>query len=821
MLADALFARDSTSGMAGNGAAAACAHCGQPVPSPDPGAARQFCCSGCASVFAILNECNLEAFYAFRNDARAAARPAAPSGRTYAELDEPEFARLYCRHLDGGRLGTELFLENVHCAACVWLVEKVSAVLVGVEEARLDVSRGIVRLTWDPNAVGLSRVAAWLDSIGYPCHPLHGLDRAAVRRREDRTLLMRIGVAGAAAGNAMLFAIALYSGAFSSMDHDYLELFRWGSVVAALPSVLWSARVFYKGALAALRTGTPHMDLPITIGILVGTVSGIVNTARSHGEIFFDTITMLVFLLLVGRFLQQRHQRRADGAADYLHALAPATARVLENGGPRDVPVETVPSGALVEVRTGEHVPVDGRIVEGVSSIDSSLLTGESLPVEVAAGDPVHAGSTNVSARLVVRSEKTGQETRLARLVARVAEAASRRAPMVVLANRLSGYFVVTVLAVAALTVLAFWHKSPETALERAVALLVVTCPCALGLATPLAVSAALGRAARRGLMVKGGQFLEALAAPGLIVFDKTGTLTEGKLSLVDFAGDDTVRPLVSAAEAGSAHPVARALCSAFGSPSGIGVESMRETPGGGVEAVVSGKTVVIGSATFVGARAGAPADWIAERTNAFAEAALTPVHVAVDGEIRAVAGVGDPVRRDARQSLETLRSLGYRLAVLSGDQPAVVDAIVNRIGVPFEETLGGVSPEGKLAFIEEHARRGPVFMVGDGVNDAAALSAATVGIAVHGGAEASLAAADVFATTGGLAPIVELVQGARRTLRVIRGNLARSLVYNLTVGGLAATGLVGPLLAAVLMPVSSIGVVTSSYRSRTFGDKT
>lgn len=800
---------------------AACSHCGLPVANVDPDAEQQFCCAGCASVFQILKACSLDDYYRYRESSGSSARAARTSGRGYEELDAPDFARLYCKALEGGRLGTELFLENVHCAACVWLVEKIATVLPGVAEARLDLSRGILRIAWDPSVIRASRLASWLDSIGYPSHPVHGLDRDSMRKREDRKLLMRIGVAFAAAGNAMLFAIALYSGAFSTMEHRYLELFRWASLVVALPSIFWSAAVFHRGALSALRTRTPHMDLPISLGILVGTASGVVNIVRAQGEIYFDTLTMLVFLLLVGRWLQQRQQRRADSVADQLHALAPSTARILRAGVATDVPVESVAAGDLVEIRAGEHVPIDGHVVEGASSIDASLLTGESLPKEVCADDVVHAGSVNLAARLVVRAETAGQETRLSRLVERVSEAASRRAPVILLANRLSGYFVVAVLTVAAVTTIAIWHHGPSLAIQRAIALLVVTCPCALGLATPLAVSAALGRAAGRGLMIKGGEYLEALARPGLIVFDKTGTLTEGHLSLVDFVGDESVRPLVAAAEEGSAHPIARVLSKAFGAATQLRAESMRETLGGGVVATVSGRHLVVGSAGFVRRHASIDAAWLRDTIERFPKRGLTPVLISVDDEVRAVAGVGDSVRADARESLQALRRLGHRLAILSGDQPAVVHAIVKQIGVPFDHVIGGASPEEKLAFVEERAREGAVFMVGDGVNDAAALSAATVGIAVHGGAEASLAAADVFATKSGLRPVVELAEGARRTLRVIRGNLARSLVYNLTVGGLAATGFVGPLLAAVLMPVSSLSVVASSYRARTFGGET
>ncbi|HVU04549.1 MAG TPA: heavy metal translocating P-type ATPase [Polyangiaceae bacterium] len=807
MLADVLAPLETAVGV--------CAHCGQPVRADGLDTGPRFCCAGCRTVYSILHGSGLSAYYDKREAVGAEKRAAAPSGRGYESLDAPEFQALHATALPDGRLRTELFLENVHCAACVWLVEKVGDLVPGVTEARLDLPRATLRITWNPLEAKLSAVGRTLDSLGYPSHPLAGLDRSAVRRKEDRALLMKLGVAGAAAGNAMLFAAALYSGAFSGMDPEYVSLFRIGSAVVAIPSVFWCASVFHRGALSAIRTRTPHMDLPVSIGVLVGTASGLFHTWRGEGEIFFDTLTMLVFLLLVGRFLQQREQRRADGASEFLQALTPKTARLVEGTDVREVPVDAVPRGALVEIRSGDHVPVDGTVVEGTSSVDVSLLTGESLPAEVGPNASVHAGCVNVSGRIVVRADRTGVETRLSRLVEAMREAAGRRAPVVVLANRLAGYFVVIVLVAAALTALVLWHRGPEVALSRAVALLVVTCPCALGLATPLAVSAALGRAARRGIMIKGGTALEALARPGLVVFDKTGTLTEGKLSVVRFAGSEDAKAFASAAEAGSAHPIARALVAAFGK-SALTAESTKETFGHGVAAVVGGKAVVAGSVPFVESRA-TLSDALRKDAEAVAAEALTPVVVAVDGEALAVVGIGDRIRPDARASLEALAALGHRLAVLSGDQPKVVGLVAAQIGVPFETVIGGASPEEKVRFVEARAAVGPVFMVGDGVNDASALSVATVGIAVRGGAEASLAASDVFCTEGGLRPVVEVFDGARETRRLIRSGLARSLVYNLAVGALAATGIVGPLAAAVLMPVSSISVVTSSYRGRSF----
>jgi P-type Cu2+ transporter len=387
-----------------------------------------------------------------------------------------------------------------------------------------------------------------------------------------------------------------------------------------------------------------------------------------------------------------------------------------------------------------------------------------------------------------------------------------------VLADRVAGRFVIAALALAAFTFGFWFFFDPAHAVDHAVALLVVTCPCALGMATPLAVSVALGRAAKRGVMVKGADALEALARPGLIFFDKTGTLTEGRLKLLEWEGDARVRPLVRALEDHSAHPIAKALQEALENDSSLRAERVETKIGGGLEGLVSNRRVIAGSPAHVRKTVGELPAWASAAVERQAERGRTPVLIVIDGTVVALAALGDPIRPDARASLSDLACLGYRIAILSGDHPAVVKALARELDLPFSEVRGGVGPEEKLAAVECARRAGPVFMVGDGVNDAAALSAASVGIAVHGGAEASLAAADVFLTRSGVGSVVELVLGARRTLRVIRRNLAFSLAYNVIGVGLAVTGLIGPLIAAILMPISSLTVVTSSFRARTFG---
>jgi Cu2+-exporting ATPase len=794
-----------------------CSHCGLPVPAGliEPAAEHQFCCSGCRVAYQVIRGAGLEQYYEIRERVDAPNRPALGSGRRYQELDDPAFLELYGRATPAGLAAIELYLEGVHCAACLWLVERTPLVVPGVASCRLDVGRSLATVVWDPAATTLSTVARFLDSLGYPAHPYQGVDRRDLERRSDRALLIRIAVAGAVAANTMLLAFALYGGAFHGIEAEFSSLFRWVSLLLSLPAVLWCAGVFYRGAWGSLRTRAIHMDVPISVGILAGFGWGAANTVRGAGEIYFDSVTALIFLLLVGRFIQRRQQRNAARATELLFSLAPSTARLVEDGTVREVPVAALRPGAVVELRAGDSVPADGVVIEGSSTLDISLLTGEARPVEVAPGSPAHAGTVNLASRILLEVRSTGEDTRVGRLLRLIEESARRRAPVVQLADRISGWFVGAVLALALATLLLWLRLDPAHAVDHAVALLIVSCPCALGLATPLAVAAAIGRAARRGILIKGGDALELLAQRGRMVLDKTGTLTEGRLSLVRWTGDEGLRTVVAAVEAHSSHPVAIALAAGSAVAKEHAVADVVSHPGRGMTASWNGRPVLVGSpgfATGMGVEIGGA--WQSAIEAAVADA-LTPVVFAADGRVAAVAALGDPIRSDARRTLEEIRRMGWTVEVLSGDHPGSVAAVMRQLGIG--RGRGGADPETKAELVREAGATGLVAMAGDGINDAAALAAAAVGIGVHGGAEATLAAADVYLARPGLAPIVELLEGSRRTMRVIRRNLAFSLLYNAAAVSLAVAGVMHPALAAVLMPASSITVVLSSYRAKTF----
>lgn len=821
-----------------------CSHCGLPVPQGliEADEPCQFCCNGCRTAYEVIHSCGLDRYYELRNrlESETDRAPVRSSSARYAEFDDPAFRSLYCQSVqtpippeDGSNPGrsiwsTELFLEGVHCSACVWLVEKLPRVCAGVVESRLDLRRGMVRIVWDDSVVPLSRIARALDSLGYAPHPARDAGDREWRRADDRKQLIRLGVAGACAGNVMLLGLALYAGLFDTMEPAYATLFRVSSMLVSVVSLVWPGAVFFRSAWAALRTRTMHLDVPIALALAAGGIWGVVNTVRGEGEIYFDTLSVLVFLLLVGRFIQHRQQRRSTDAVEMLFSLTPTSAHLVENddaatghpGTTRDVSIQSIILGQIVEVRAGESVPVDGTIVAGLSTVDQSLLTGESRPVPVETGDAVCAGTVNLSSTVRVRVEATGTKTRVGKLVSLVQESLERKAPIVRLADRIAGWFLAGMLGLAALT-LALWlwidPANPSLALDHAIALLVVTCPCALGLATPLALTVAIGRAARRGILIKGGEALQGLAHPGLMLLDKTGTLTEGRMSVVRWHGDDALKPMIGAIEHHSNHPIAVAIAATFPRENAE-VARVEQRIGGGITGTANGRTLAIGSPAYIAAAIGGLDDEAAHRCAALGEEGLTPVLVAEPGRVVASIGLGDALRIDTGDSLLRLRGMGWRVGILSGDHPAAVTAAARQLQIPPEDTRGGISPEGKLEAVRAAAdAQGPVIMVGDGVNDAAALAAATVGIAVHGGAEASLAAADVYLGRPGLSAITELVTGAKRTMRTIKICLAASLVYNVAAATLCVAGLISPLIAAVIMPASSLTVLTLCMKSGAF----
>ena len=815
---------------------AVCAHCGLEVPARlvREGEERQFCCNGCRSVYGLLNEMGMDGYYDLMESQGVTGKPPAISGRGFEDFDAPNFIAEHGRDTAGGGKLIKVYLEGVHCAACVWLVEELPRVVDGLRRVRLNLATAVAEVEWEPAVVPLSAVARALDQVGYTPHLRGELTLDEIRRGEDRTLLIRMGVASVAAMNIMFIQGALYAGEYHGMATSFVQFFRWISMALATPVLFYSARPFFVAAWAGLRRRVPHMDLPITIAISSAFAFSVASTVRGVGHVYFDSLTALVALLLGARYVQQRAQRAAMERTESLRGVAfvEYARRLGSDGSSVEVPVAALSAGDRVLVRSGELIPADGVVLEGKSSLDKAVLTGESDPVPTAPGDLVYAGATNLGARLVLEVQATGEQTRVGALLALVDEAMSRRTPIVQLADRISRYFVGTVLVLAVAAGVLAYIQSPGDlggSLQRIIALLVVSCPCALGLATPVALTVSLTRAARAGIFFKNPDVMEQLGQVDTLLLDKTGTLTEGKATVQRWFGDLEARELAFALESESAHPVARAFRRMDGPVRRARqVTEVAERPGLGISGLVDGKRVQVGNEALLAAeqiRVGEP---LAAHARTLLDEGLSPLFIAVDGAALGACGVGDRLRDDARETLDALRARGMRPRILSGDHPAVVARVAGELGIPAEDALGAMSPEDKRDFVQalldsrdatgpKGGRVGRVAVVGDGVNDAAALALADVGVSVHGGAGASIVAADVVLTRPGLAPLLQLFSGSERVLAVVRRNLIFSLLYNIAGASLALVGLVGPLAAALLMPVSSLTVILSSATGRTF----
>jgi P-type Cu2+ transporter len=770
-----------------------CAHCAQPVPPGliDDSADLQFCCGGCRAAYETIHSCGLENYYRLRDAVGASGRSVEPVPTKYEVFDSTSFQALYVKPRAGGLLDTDLLLGGVTCAACVWLVEKLPRLLDGVIDARLSLRDGVVNVVWDPTRVPLSRIAQTLTRLGYEPHPARGIGKREMHRREERKRLIELAAAGAIAGNQMLLGFALYAGWFGHLESEYWQLFRWVSLLLGVISLAWPGATFFRGAWTAIRTRSANLDLPIVFALGAGGAAGLVNVILGRGEVYFDSLAALIFLLLVGRFLQFRQQRRADDAVELLFSMTPSTARRKTAAGVESVPIESLVAGDVVEIRSGDIVPADGVVEAGSSSIDQSLLSGESVPVTMGRGDPIAAGAKSLGGAIDLRVERVGSETRIGRLMKLVETGVREKPPIVAFTDRVAAYFVVIVI-VAAAGVFGYWApRDFSAALDHTVAFLIVTCPCVVGLITPLTMAMTIGRLARRNVLVKSGAALEKLARSGHMVLDKTGTITRGNPAVIDWIGDASVAPIVSAVERRSNHPIAKALVAHAPPAENVTITDLTESAGG-ISATVNGQRVWIGAT---------------RQTDVGAED-CTAVDVTVDGEHRATILLRDTVRADSASTIVRLRDRGWTIEMLSGDRAEVAQRVAGDVGISQVEAQA--TPERKLQRVRELRSDGrTLVMVGDGVNDAAALAAADVGIAVQGGAEASLAAADVYIATPGLAPVASVIDDSRRMMRLIRRNLVITVAYNVLAGSLAAAGLMHPMWAAIIMPASSATVLS------------
>lgn len=804
-----------------------CAHCNADVSTPAEIVFdhKPFCCHGCCAAYQWLTAEGLEQYYELRErfNASDGNRGTEVTLDEMSEFDSAWYAQQHIRPVAANGLKTKIYLEGIHCAACVWLLEKMPKLVPGVLSAQVSLARSTVELVWEPSKVSLSRIAVEIARLGYRPHPIRGEAKFEQRAKDLRRQLAQVGIAFACSGNSMLLAAALYLGELYGMSGEHIQLLRGASTVVGLVALLGPGWTFFKGAFSALRTKTPHIDIPVAVALAVGAASGVWNTLKGSGELYYDSLSMLVFLLLAGRYIQARQQQSAYDSLDILLQLTPRKARRIRDGKAELISSESLAVGDTIEVQEGESFAADGTVIFGRTEVDQALLTGETLPVVVETGEAVFAGTVNRGSAIRVRVEQVGEDSRVGKLATTIEKAAVLRTPLVQLADRLAGRFVVLVLIVAILTATFCYFYLPDAMVDRVVSLLIVACPCALGLATPMAVSLALGEAARRGILIRGGDALQRLADRGVILLDKTGTVTTGDVEVRFNDVATEYWPFVLALESNSNHPIAKAILrfefpthpKPLHKPS---VDQLEYRTGGGIRGTIQGREWFIGNRQFVDSQGIQLKESTIQREVEYIASGCSPVYVACDSKLVGTLGVGDHLRKDIVSVVGALKNAGWRVGLLSGDHPSIVTAVGNELGLDPQLVWGGMSPEDKQRVVQQlQQNQTSVVMVGDGVNDAVALAQADVGVAVKGGAEISLQAASVYLKNADLTALLDLSQAGRNTIRAIRRNFFASITYNIFAVGLAVVGLIHPLIAAGLMPISSITVVAVTLASRVF----
>jgi Cu2+-exporting ATPase len=806
-----------------------CYHCGLPLPAgldlsvEIGGQRREMCCAGCQAVAQAIVANGLADYYRHRDAMPESPREALPQiVADFALFDHPDVQKNFVRRAEGAAGEHEqeaaLILEGITCAACVWLNESHVRRQPGVTSIDINYTTRRARVRWDERVTKLSAILEAIAAIGYRAHPYDIGRSEELAQKERKAALWRLFVAGFGMMQVMMYAVPVYL-ADGDMTPDIEQLMRWASLILTVPVIGYSAAPFFLSAWRDLKLHRVGMDVPVALGVGAAFAASVWATLIAAGEVYFDSVTMFVFFLLSGRYLEMMARQKAARSVETLARAIPAFATRLASwpvasidaAGER-VAVAELRAGDAVQIRPGETVPADGSVLDGESAADESLLTGESRPVPKQAGDALIGGSVNTASPLVMRVERVGEATRVAAIQRLMERAAAEKPRLVEIADRIAGRFIVALLLLAVVTALAWWWIDPSRALWIFVAVLVVSCPCALSLATPAALTVATGALAARGVLVTRGHAIEALARADRFVFDKTGTLTVGHMELVEVVpvrGEAAFALSVAAAlERGSEHPIARALA-AGAADAGIEVGVVRATTGAGVEGMIDQKAWRLGRPEFVAAMHGTA---IPVELKSILDAGDTVIALGnVDGW-QAFFRLSDSLRPEAVAMAAKLSAAGIRLSIFSGDALAAANRVGAALGIA--DARGGLSPEDKHAALKALQSGGEtVAMVGDGVNDAPVLAQAQISIAMGGGADLARANADIVLLGNDLQALPQGLALARRTVRIVKQNLLWAFAYNFLAIPLAMAGWVTPWMAGIGMSASSLLVVLNALR--------
>ena len=773
-----------------------CLHCGLPVPSNSSGG-KEFCCNGCQAAFGMVQGLGLEKYY----DQRCIdpdVRPMRPDeGETLFDFAS------YIKTEDDGSASLHLMIEGMQCAACVWLIESVLTRQEGVIQARINMTTRRLVLKWNPDKASVSGLVAIIGQLGYRAAPFDPLVLGAETRAYEKNLLISMAVAGFAAGNVMLFSVSVWAGYFQGMGPATRDLMHWLSALITLPAVAYAGVPFYRSAITALKARRTNMDVPISLAVILASGMSLFETMRGGEHVYFDSAITLLFFLLVGRYLDSRARGRARSMGEHLLALSATSVTILNENGSRSViPPSKVTPGMRALVSAGERISVDGTVIHGISDIDTQLINGESIPAVAKPETDVFAGTMNLTSPLTVRVTAVGEDTLLAEILRLMEAAEEGRAKYVAIADRVSAMYAPVVHGLALIAFIGWWLVvgSPwQQALMISVAVLIITCPCALALAVPAVQVVASGRFLRRGMLLKSGTALERLAEVNYVVFDKTGTLTMGKPELSninDISKDDL--QLAASMAIHSKHPLSRAIVRVAGN-NVVPAKAVEETPGAGLLLKTDNGEIRLGRRDWCGVdsdiSANGPELWLV-RSN------YLPIRFAFD----------DRIRTDGAEVINKLQKMGFVVELLSGDREETVAGVASALNI--KNWNAGFTPTDKSTRLAQLANEGHrVLMVGDGINDAPALAGAHVSLSPSTAADISQTVADIVYQGDNLAPIIEAINVARRADTLIKQNFVLSFIYNASTIPLAMLGLVTPLIAAIAMSSSSLVVIGNSLR--------
>lgn len=789
-----------------------CYHCSLPVPAGSSFSAtvlnepRSFCCPGCQAVAEAIVDNGLESYYQHRSE--NSTNPDALPGLIPDELrlyDREDVQEPFVR-TEGETSDTQLLIEGITCAACGWLIERHLARLPGVQTADLNLSTHRLHVQWHSSQLPLSELIQSLRKIGYAAHPWQPDQVSEQLARANRKALRKLGVAGLLWMQVMMASMATWPEFNIDLSPGMDALLRWVSLILTTPIIFYCSTEFFLGAIRDIRTRHLTMDVSVSLAIAGAYVAGIWSTVTGQGELYFDASGMFAFFLLSGRYLEKRARERTAAATAQLVNLLPASClRLDKQGNSERILLRELQLHDQVFVPPGSLIPADGVILHGHSSVDESLLTGEYLPLPRTPGDSVTAGTMNVEGPLTIEVQALGDDTRLSAIVRLLERAQSLKPKLAELADRVAQWFLISVLLIAAAVGLLWLQIDSSRAFWVVLSLLVATCPCALSLATPTALTAATGSLHKLGLLLTGGHVLESFKQIDTVIFDKTGTLTEGRLSLrtvspLNGQDPDHVLALASALEHRSEHPIARA----FGFTP-LTASEVSSEPGMGLQGRVDGQLLRIGRPDYVAALCG-------EAPPALPEDSGQWLLLGNEQQLLAWFALDDQLRSDAPELLRACREMGWNTLLLSGDSSPMVQEVARELGI--EDARGGLTPDDKLAVLQQlHADGHRVLMLGDGVNDVPVLAAADISIAMGSATDLAKTTADAILLSNRLGSLVDALQVARKTRRIIIENLAWATLYNGLIIPFAALGWVTPGWAAVGMSISSLLVVLNAMR--------